>query len=222
MLSAEDLVRYKLNESLNAQPGTYNFCIYTQAKGCAMSDIEKALENFVSVCKKYVLTVHFEALDALDNVFPAKLPCSAELHYFYKNYNPEGLKIETGFTPIKLHSVNELEKAQTGYSYFPDNYLVIGDDLGGGKPIVAVVDTDNTAVYANYDVGEPFKIANSFSDFIMSLTNLIDLVYGSYDIFDVADDSDELKEDFIEKLRVSISPVIGKENLDAFFDYFYG
>jgi len=187
-----------------------------------MSDIENALEKFVSVCKKYAIKGRFEAVNDLDKEFPAKLPRSAEVDYFYKNYNPEGLKIETGFTPIKLHSVNELEKAQTGYSYFPDNYLVIGDDLGGGKPIVAVVDTDNTAVYANYDVGEPFKIANSFSDFIMSLTNLIDLVYGSYDIFDVADDNDELKNEFVEEARASISPVIGDDNFNAFFDYFYG
>lgn len=187
-----------------------------------MSDIDNTLENFVSVCQKYVLTGHFATVSDLDNIFPVKLPHSAALDYFYKNYNPVGLKIETGFTPVKLYAVNELEKAQVGYSCFPDNYLVIGDDLGGGKPIIAVIDRENTPVYASYDVSEPFKIADSFADFISSLANLIELVYGSYDIFDVADDNDELKDEFIEELKSSISPIIGSENFDTFFDYFYG
>ncbi|STQ13468.1 Uncharacterised protein [Enterobacter cloacae] len=69
---------------------------------------------------------------------------------YIKNYNPEQLKIETGFTPIKIHSVSELSKAQNGYEYLPNNYLVIGDDLGGGKPIIAVVDEGNTSIYASY------------------------------------------------------------------------
>jgi len=187
-----------------------------------MSDIEKILENFVSVCEKYGIKGRFEAVNDLDNIFSVKFPRSAEIDCFYKKYNPEDLKIETGFTPLIIYSVNKLEKSQTGYIYFSFNYLVIGGDLDGGKPIIAVVNTEKTAVYANYDVGEPFKIARNFSAFIISQTILIDFVYGSYDIFDVADNNDELKEEFIEKLRASIAPVIGNESFDAFFDYFYG
>jgi hypothetical protein len=39
------------------------------------------------------------------------------------------------------------------------------------------------------------------------------LVYGQYDIFDIADDNDEVKDDFIDELRKRIVPLIGNENL---------
>lgn len=187
-----------------------------------MNDLKNAFEKLVSVCSKYALTGHFNAVNELNNLFPASLPRSEELDYFYKRYNPEGVVIETGLTPIELHSVNALEKSQAGYGSLPDNYLVIGDDYGGGKPLIAVVGQKNTPVYASYDVAQPFKIADSLSDFILSLANLIELVYGRYNIFEVFDDNDEIKEEFTEELQRALSPVIGNENFVAFFDYFYG
>lgn len=187
-----------------------------------VNEIEKALKQLIVICNKYSLSGSFSTVNDLDNAFPPNLPRSTEVEFLYENYNPEKLKIETGFTPIKLHSVSELLKAQSGYEYLPDNYLVIGDDLGGGKPIIAVVDEGNTSIYASYDVIEPFKIAGSLSGFIFSLAEFIDLVYGQYDIFDIADDNDEVKDDFIDELRKKIVPLIGNENSNAFYDYFYG
>lgn len=192
------------------------------ASDTVVNEIEKALKQLIVICNKYSLSGRFSTVNDLDNAFPSNLPRSTDVDYLYKNYNPEDLKIETGFTPIKIHSVSELSKAQNGYEYLPDNYLVIGDDLGGGKPIIAVVDEGNTPVYASYDVIEPFKIASSLSGFIFSLAELIDLVYGQYDIFDIADDNDEVKDDFIDELRKRIVPLIANENFDAFYDYFYG
>ena len=187
-----------------------------------VNEIEKALKQLIVICNKYSLSGSFSNVNDLDNAFPPNLPRSTEVEFLYENYNPEKLKIETGFTPIKLHSVSELLKAQNGYEYVPNNYLVIGDDLGGGKPIIAVVDEGNTSIYASYDVIEPFKIAGSLSGFIFSLAELIDLVYGQYDIFDIADDNDEVKDDFIDELRKRIVPLIGNEGFNAFYDYFYG
>lgn len=74
----------------------------------------------------------------------------------------------------------------------------------------------------SYDVIEPFQIAISLSGFIFSLAELIDLVYGHYDIFDIADDNDEVKDNFIDELRERIVPLIGNENFNAFYNYFYG
>ncbi|OJH28223.1 hypothetical protein P717_10805 [Enterobacter kobei] len=187
-----------------------------------MNEIEKALKQLIVICNKYSLSGSFSTVNDLDNAFPSNLPRSTEVEFLYKNYNPEKLKIETGFTPIKIHSVSELSKAQNGYEYLLKNYLVIGDDLGGGKPIIAVVDEGSTPIYASYDVIEPFKIAGSLSGFIFSLAELIDLVYGQYDIFDIADDNGEVKQDFIDELRKRIVPRIDNENYDAFYDYFYG
>lgn len=187
-----------------------------------VNEIEKALKQFIVICNKYSLSGSFSTVSDLDNTFPSNLPRSTDVDFLYKNYNPENLKIETGFTPIKIHSVNELTKAQNSYEYLPDNYLVIGDDLGGGKPIIAVIDEGNSSVYASYDVIEPFQIASSLSGFIFSLAELIDLVYGHYDIFDIADDNDEVKDNFIDELRERIVPLIGNENFNAFYNYFYG
>ncbi|VEB13884.1 Uncharacterised protein [Enterobacter hormaechei] len=187
-----------------------------------VNEIEKALKQLIVICNKYSLSGSFSTVNDLDNAFPSNLPRSTELEFLYENYNPEKLKIETGFTPIKIHSVSELSNAQSGYEYLPDNYLVIGDDLGGGKPIIAVIDDGSSYVYASYDVIEPFKIAGSLSEFIFSLAELIDLIYGQYDIFDIADDNDEVKGDFIDELRKRIAPLIGNEGFNAFYDYFYG
>ncbi|WP_081367679.1 hypothetical protein V1609_08530 [Enterobacter kobei] len=192
------------------------------ASGTIVNEIEKALKQLIVICNKYSLSGSFSTVNDLDNAFPSNLPRSTEVEFLYKNYNPEKLKIETGFTPIKIHSVSELSKAQNGYEYLLKNYLVIGDDLGGGKPIIAVVDEGSTPIYASYDVIEPFKIAGSLSGFIFSLAELIDLVYGQYDIFDIADDNGEVKQDFIDELRKRIVPRIDNENYDAFYDYFYG
>ncbi len=187
-----------------------------------VNEIEKALKKFIIICNKYSLSGSFSTVSDLDNTFPSNLPRSTDVDFLYKNYNPEKLRIETGFTPIKIHSVSELTKAQNGYEYLPDNYLVIGDDLGGGKPIIAVIDEGNSSVYASYDVIEPFQIASSLSGLIFSLSELIDLVYGHYDIFDIADDNDEVKDNFIDELRERIVPLIGNENFNAFYNYFYG
>ncbi|MEP8703223.1 hypothetical protein [Enterobacter roggenkampii] len=192
------------------------------ASDTIVNEIEKALKQLIIVCNKYSLSGSFSTVNDLDIAFPSNLPRSTEVDYLYKNYNPEKLKIETGFTPIKIHSVSELPKVQSGYEYLPNNYLVFGDDLGGGKPIIAVIDEGKTSVYASYDVIEPLKIAGSLSEFIFSLAELIDLVYGQYDIFDIADDNDEVKDDFIDELRKRIVPLIGNEGFNAFFDYFYG
>jgi len=192
------------------------------ASDTIVKEIEKALKQLIIICNKYSLSGSFSTVNDLDNAFPSNLPRSTDVDYLYKNYNPEKLKIETGFTPIKIHSVSELSKVQSGYEYLPNNYLVFGDDLGGGKPIIAVIDEGKTSVYASYDVIEPLKIAGSLSGFIFSLAELIDLVYGQYDIFDIADDNDEVKDDFIDELRKRIVPLIGNEGFNAFFDYFYG
>ena len=48
------------------------------------------------------------------------------------------------------------------------------------------------------------------------------MVYGHYDIFDIADDNDEVKDDFIDELRKRVVPILGNEGFNAFYDYFYG
>ena len=191
-------------------------------KGNPMEELEVSLKKFVTTCQKYRLSGYFETITDIDTLFPFGFPRSPEVEYFFKYYNPVALKIETGFTPFKFHSITELVKAQSGYASFPENFIVIGDDLGGGKPLIAVIENEKTTIYANYDIGEPFRIADTFSSLIASLTELVDVVYGSYNIFDIADDDDVIKKDFKEELQKRITRLIGAENFMAFYDYFYG
>ena len=79
-----------------------------------VNEIEKALKKFIIICNKYSLSGSFSTVSDLDNTFPSNLPRSTDVDFLYKNYNPEKLRIETGFTPIKIHSVSELTKAQNG------------------------------------------------------------------------------------------------------------
>jgi hypothetical protein len=54
------------------------------------------------------------------------------------------------------------------------------DDNGGGKPVIAVTDLDQTPVYSSYNVVAPFQIADSLADFILALSKMMDIVYGEF------------------------------------------
>ncbi|WP_445671928.1 hypothetical protein [Pseudomonas inefficax] len=198
-----------------------------------MSDIGEALKALRLVHDKYQIAGDFMASKDLAVRWPAELPRSAEVEFLFSEYEPIGVKIETGLTPLKLFDVAFLKKGQLGYRWintadgavlsdeWPGQDLVIMDDNGGGKPIIAVTDVEKTPVYASYDVVPPFQIAESLADFILALSKMIDIVYGEYNIFDLSDD-DGVSDVFLERLRNEVSPVLGDENTSRFVDYFYG
>lgn len=189
-----------------------------------MNELIKSLENFIDVCEKY--SISFKSGKAANNIFSdqikVELSKSQELELYFDKFNPSGEKIETGFTPIKLFSAEQLDNAQIGYEGLPENHIVFADDNGGGKPIMAIIDEAGTPVYANYDTGSPFKISNDLSVFISAITELVEIVYGDYSIFDIADDEDVIKDSFVSEMNARIKPILGDENFDRFFDYFYG
>lgn len=186
--------------------------------------LKKSLDQFIDVCEKY--SISLKAGKKPKNIFSdqikVKLSKSQELELYFDKFNPSGEKIETGFTPIKLFSAEQLDKAQIGYEGLPENHIVFADDNGGGKPIMAIVDEAGTPVYANYDSGSPFKISDDLSVFISAITELVEIVYGGYSIFDIADDEDVIKDSFVSEMNARIKPILGDENFDRFFDYFYG
>jgi len=77
-------------------------------------------------------------------------------------------------------------------------------------------------VWASYDVGKPFKIADSLADFLLAFAKTIEIVHGKFDIFDIYNDDDELSPKFVKLLTKEVSPLLGEENFERFFDYFYG
>ncbi|MFJ4068949.1 hypothetical protein ACIPW4_27240 [Pseudomonas sp. NPDC089996] len=198
-----------------------------------MSDIRDALEALRLVHDKYQIAGRY--VTSKDSVarWPSELPRSAEVDVLFSEYEPVGVKIETGFTPLKLFDIASLKKGQFGYRWinvaegavlnneWPDQDLVIMDDNGGGKPVIAVTDVEKTPVYACYDVVPPFQIAESLADFILALSKMIDIVYGDFNIFDLSDD-DGIDDAFLLKLQNAVSPILGDENTGRFVDYFYG
>lgn len=163
--------------------------------------------------------------------WPPNVPSSVELKGFYTRH-PNNIKIETGFTPRNIFNLDKLEKGQIGYLWsvtssgheinpsWPKEYVVFMDSAGG-NPVIAVVNQENTPIYAAYDAIEPFKISDSLGDFFLALSKLIDVVYGEFEIFDISDD-DGLSDAFISRLSEELLPVLGQENFERFTDYFYG
>ncbi|WP_409264965.1 hypothetical protein, partial [Pseudomonas sp. KCJK9000] len=163
-----------------------------------MSEIEEALKALQLVHDKYQIAGRFEASKDMKVCWPTELPRSAEVDFLFSEYEPVGVKIETGLTPLKLFDIATLKKGQLGYRWinvasdtelkdeWPTHGLVIMDDNGGGKPIIAVTDADQTPVYASYDVVAPYQIAGSLADFILALSKMIDIVYGEFNIFDLS------------------------------------
>lgn len=198
-----------------------------------MSDIRDALRELSLVHSKYQIAGDFLASHDVAVRWPAELPRSPELDIFYNEYEPTAVKIETGITPLKLFDIVSLKKGQLGYRWvntaegsvlddeWPTQNLVIMDDNGGGKPIIAVTDEEKTPVFASYDVMQPFKVAESLADFILALARLIDIVYGEFNIFDVFDD-DGVVDAFMVRLNDEVGLILGEDNKNRFVDYFYG
>lgn len=198
-----------------------------------MSDIEEALKALRMVHDNYQIAGRFVASKDVAARWPTELPKSAEVDFFFNEYEPVGVKFETGLTPLKLFDIASLKKGQLGYRWinaasrevmndeWPAQDLVIMDDNGGGNPIIAVTDVDQTPVYASYDVVAPFQIADSLADFILALSKMISIVYGEFNVFDLSDD-DGVSDAFLIRLQDEISPILGDENTCRFVDYFYG
>ncbi|TXG82725.1 MAG: hypothetical protein E6R14_06495 [Thermomicrobiales bacterium] len=193
--------------------------------------LETAIENFLDVHQRFGLKGQYLASS---QPWPIELPSSSELDFFYKSYDPQGTKIETGFTPVRFHALVELMQGQVGYRWrapgqsrdridsWPEQYLVIADDFGGGKPIIADTSSSGTRILAKYDVAKPFPIADSLAQFFEALTGLVTVVYGHFNVFDIVDENEEIKYDFLQNLEATVSPIIGDANYSGFADYFYG
>jgi hypothetical protein len=199
-----------------------------------MSELEKALIELRRIHKKFQLDGSFEKNGQVNATWPQTLERSVETDFFYDNYEPVDVEVETGLTPIRFFDLNILEDAQVGYkwdgnsnksqlnTHWPASSVVFMDDIGGGKPVIAVTGIDGTPVFASYDVVLPFKIADSLADFFFAFAKLIEVVHGQFEIFEIYNDDDELSSKFVKLLTKEVSPLLGKENFERFFDYFYG
>jgi hypothetical protein len=199
----------------------------------AMSGIGHAAAELARVHNKYNLSGGFQSRAQVSAKWSSTLGRSVELDDFYNDYEPVDVKIETGFTPLKLFSLDSIEKGQVGYKWvnvesavklnkeWNHAFVVIMDDSGGGKPVIAVTNVKSTPVYASYSAVSPFKVSDSLADFVFALAKLVEIVYGEFNVFEISDD-DGLNSLFVARMNDEISPLLGEENFERFFDYFYG
>lgn len=197
-----------------------------------MTGLENSLDDLLKTHTKYNLSGSFRKNNLVS--WPHELPSSIELEYLYTNFSPLDIKIDTGFSPLKIISIHDLQTSQIGYRWvfknnilerndsWPAEYIVIADDFGGGKPIIAATNESGTPIYARYSSGNPFKIANNITDFLKALTMLIEIIYGHFNIFEMTDDNDDILPEFIQMIEKKITPIVGNENFDSFYEYFYG
>nr|WP_242551438.1 hypothetical protein [Pseudomonas sp. Marseille-Q1929] len=186
------------------------------------------------VHKKFDIEGSFEKNAQTNAKWPQTLTRSAETDYFYNLCEPVDVEVETGLTPICFFHLDALEEGQVGYKCagepnktelnrnWPAQHLVFMDDIGGGKPVIAVTDMPGTPVLASYDAIAPFKIADSLADFLLAFAKTVEIVHGKFDIFDIYNDDDELSSKFVKLLNKEVSPLLGADNYARFFDYFYG
>jgi hypothetical protein len=104
---------------------------------------------------------------------------------------------------------------------WPEDYVVFADDTGGGKPIIALTHMDGTPVYATYDAGNPFQMADSLADFFLAISKLIEIVYGYFNIFEIGDD-DGLDPNFIDRITNEIEPSLERKTSKDFLIIFMG
>jgi hypothetical protein len=194
-----------------------------------MDELKKSIHEFIETLSSSGVRGEFQRRTT---DWPSELPTSPEVALFFDDYQPVNVKIETGMWPLRLFEVSKLVNAQLGYRRdgktgqriptWPNSYLVVGDDLGGGKPVIAVTDQPGTPVFASYDVAPPFQISDSMKQFFDALARLVEIVYGRYKIFEIYTDDEELKPEFVQEITEALSPVLGEDNFSRFFDYVYG
>lgn len=196
-----------------------------------MTNLSDAIQAIINAHQRYALRGSF---GPTRQTWPAVLPSSTELLALYAQHAPQGVKIDTGIAPIRFLNLDALEESQVGYRWEDDAsgrraspkwnpaFIVFADDLGGGKPIIADTASPGTPIWANYDTGTPFQISGSLGDFLAALAVQIDVVYGSFAVFEVLDDNDEVKIEFLQHMRKEVLPILGNAFFDAYMDYFYG
>lgn len=193
-----------------------------------MEKIEIAINAIKDKIKKYNIRTLERGRDNTENI-------QINRDYIKQYINLIGeksIKIDTGMSPIKIIGSSYIDAAQIGYRYiyendkliinknWPEHHLVIADSVGGGKPII--LDSENGGIYGIPEPSTFYKIADSLPELLLALSELIEIVYGSYDIFNVSNEDDEIDQEFIKTLQSKALPFTGIINFPNFFDYFYG
>ena len=107
-----------------------------------------SIQKLRVVCSRFSISAQFSSSSWSNGLWPNNC---VDLVEFYRDFNPLNFKFDTCFGKIKIHAAEELVAAQVGYrqiysgtvlranATWADNQWVIGDDVAGGRPIIAEV-----------------------------------------------------------------------------------
>ncbi|MGE7092255.1 SMI1/KNR4 family protein [Lysinibacillus sp. NPDC048646] len=213
-----------------------------------MSSIERALKNFIQTTKKYprvspvIKTGELYYRSNLPDLeINKEIHLSPELEYFYKNceiicdvrhdgYQLDGIGIDFGDINLYLYSPDNLERRQEGFRWigigknenpnWDPNWLVFADK--DDDPIVVATDQEDSPVLASYETSELFPIADSFSDFLDSLSVALVIVHENFAGEIMDEETFEVYDDFIVMLKSSLINILKKEEyVDNLINYLY-
>ncbi|CAI3922299.1 unnamed protein product [Commensalibacter communis] len=197
---------------------------YFELQKKIMNEI-KAFESLLSILKQHD-DLNFIRVDKT-NIDPSYLHNNDILIELYNQFDLSNLIVETGVSSLSFIDYSNLKQRNNTYSFSSlqeKDYIIFIEKVGGGEPILLNFrENVSPAIYATYDVFEPFKIADNLSQFINALTVIVDIVYNEYAIYEIYtnDDCDELKPDLLPKVKMKLFPILG-ENAGNFMKYFYG
>ncbi|CAI3925496.1 unnamed protein product [Commensalibacter communis] len=114
------------------------------------------------------------------NIDPSYLHNNDILIELYNQFELSNLIIEIGMSSLSLIDYLNFRERNDNYSFLSlqeKDHIIFIEKVGGGEPILLNFrENVSPAIYATYDVFEPFKIADNLSQFINALTVIADIV----------------------------------------------
>ncbi len=213
-----------------------------------MSSVERALKRFIQTTKKFPRSspviktgeFHYRS-DLLTLEISKEIQLSPELEYFYKKceiicdvrddgYHLDGIGIDFGDIDLYLYSPDNLERRQEGFRWigseknenpnWDPNWIVLADK--DDDPIVVVTNQEGSPVLASYETSDLFPVADSFSDFLDSLSVILVLVHEKFEGEIMDEETFEFYDDFIVMLKSSLNNILKKEEyVENLIKYLY-
>ena len=197
-----------------------------------MSNLINTIDCFFSVIIELNLINIQQDLEHRYNDLNINFNIPEEIHRYFIHFKEE-INIETGYSSLNLFSLNELKVKQDAYlppisnnlwSYFKAGHQLscIAIAEKDDDPIIIDITNEGYPVYASYESGDFIKIANTFYDFLLALTEAIKIIYNEFNVYDIKGEEFDIKQEFCSRIEEVILPILGIDNYKSFFAYMYG
>lgn len=161
--------------------------------------------------------------------FP-ELPSNDRLKQYFTTYDPTvGTCLEIGSSVLYFITFSNLVEAQIGYRTLVNGQPCNGWDQGcvvialfDDEPVMVNTTSEQAAVWAAYESGNPKLIADNLEDFFQSIHTVIDIQYKKYNFEVLNEDTLEYKEEYLADINQKLRELLPEDQLCAFMDFFFG